>query len=90
MHEMIHSFMAVLIIIPLIFIDSVHIDLYLVSMEKKTFGSLYVKETFAIFETLINVEKHKYDVITGETTFFSIYRWNSFFVVAQFKRQLCT
>lgn len=58
--------------------------------KKKTFGSLYVKETFAIFETLINVEKHKYDVITGETTFFSIYRWNSFFVVAQFKRQLCT
>lgn len=58
MHEMIHSLVAVLIIISLIFIDSVHIDLYLVDMEKM-FGSMYVKETFAIFETLINVEKHK-------------------------------
>lgn len=58
MHEMIHSLVAVLIIISLISIDSVHIDLYLVSMEKM-FGSMYVKETFAIFETLINVEKHK-------------------------------
>lgn len=58
MHETIHSLVAVLIIISLIFIDSVHIDLYLVDMEKM-FGSMYVKETFAIFETLINVEKHK-------------------------------
>lgn len=33
MHEIINSLVAVLIIISLIFIDSVHIDLYLVSME---------------------------------------------------------